>query len=198
MNYQEREEVAGMSGLTYLRMRVYHCHRDGESGYDWRNSIGGFTVIELLIVVVILAIAALTAIPMMSSASSMQIRSATNLMMADLEYAKSMAITRGLNYSVVFDVDADSYQIEDQDDNVIAHPVKKGFDYIVSFPNDSRLNRVDITNVNFNGSPSVESVEFDCLGSPVGITGEGTVTFQAGDMTATITVEPVTGYISSQ
>jgi len=104
-----------MSGFTYLRMGLYHCRRDDDSGSDGRRSVRGFTVIELLIVVVILAIAALTAIPMMSSASSMQIRSATNLIMADLEYAKSMAITRGQNYSVVFDPSADSYQIEEQE-----------------------------------------------------------------------------------
>ncbi|OHB77988.1 MAG: hypothetical protein A2Z25_14100 [Planctomycetes bacterium RBG_16_55_9] len=154
--------------------------------------MGGFTVIELLIVVVILAIAALTAIPMMSSASSMQIRSAANLIMADLEYAKSMAITRGQDYSVVFDPTADSYQIEDQDDNVIPHPVNKGFDYIVSFQNDSRLNRVDVTSVDFGATPRVQ---FDCLGSP---DNGGTISLQAGDTTATITVEPVTGFISSQ
>jgi len=181
-----------MSGLTYLRMGTYHRDRHGGSEYDRRDSMGGFTVIELLIVVVILAIAALTAIPMMSSASSMQIRSAANLIMADLEYAKSMAITRGQNYSIVFDTDTDSYQIEDQDNNVILHPVKKGFNYIMSFPNDSRLNRVNVTNVDFN---TTQRVQFDCLGSP---DNGGTINLQAGDMTATITVEPVTGFISSQ
>ncbi|MFC1633897.1 GspH/FimT family protein [Planctomycetota bacterium] len=181
-----------MSGLTYLRTGQYHCRCEGNAGYGWRSSIGGFTVIELLVVVVILAIAAMTAIPMMSSASSMQIRSAANLIMADLEYAKSMAITRGQNYSVVFDAAADSYQIEDQDNNVISHPVKKGFNYIVSFPNDSRLNRVDVTNVDFNTN---QRVLFDCLGSP---DNGGTVSLQAGNTTATVTVEPVTGFISSQ
>jgi Tfp pilus assembly protein FimT len=143
-------------------------------------------------VVVILSIAALTAVPMMSSASSMQIRSATNLIMADLEYAKSMAITRGQSYSVVFDPGADSYQIEDQNNNVISHPVKRGFDYIVRFPSDGRLSRVDVTNVDFN---TTQRVQFDCLGSP---DNGGTVSIQAGNTTATITVEPVTGFISSQ
>jgi len=112
--------------------------------------------------------------------------------MADLEYAKSMAITRGQYYFVRFDPAADSYQIEDQDNNVISHPVKKGFDYVVSFPNDSRLNRVDVTSVDFNTTPLVR---FNSLGSPE---YGGTVSLQAGNTTATITVEPVTGYISSQ
>ena len=193
MIYQDRERrFAGMSGFTYLRMGLYHRDHKGGSEHDWRGSLGGFTVVELLIVVVILAIAALTAIPMMSSASSMQIRSAVNLIMADLEYAKSMAITRGQNYFVVFDASTDSYQIEDQNNNVILHPVKKGFNYVMSFPNDSRLNRVNVTSVDFN---STQRVQFDCLGSP---DNGGTVSLQAGNTTATITVEPVTGFISSQ
>jgi hypothetical protein len=143
-------------------------------------------------VVVILSIVALTAVPMMSSAASIQIRSAANMMAADLEYARSMAISRGQNYSVEFDKNTDRYWIEDQAGNVIPHPVKKGFDYAMDFRNDSRLKRVDITNAAFGGVPRVE---FDCLGSPV---NGGVVNLQAGAITATIAVEPVTGFISVQ
>ena len=181
-----------MSDATYLQMGLYQQDGHGRSKCRRRDSMRGFTVVELLIVVVILSIAALTAIPMMSSASSVQIRSAANLIMADLEYAKSMAITRGQNYSVVFSATTDSYQIEDQSGAVISHPVKKGFNYIMSFPNESRLSRVDVASVNFN---STQRVQFDCLGSP---DNGGTIGLQAGGMTATITVEPVTGFISSQ
>ncbi len=149
----------------------------------------GFTIVEIIIVVVILSIAALTAIPLMSSASSIQIRSAVNLIAADLEYAKSMAISRGQYFYVVFNESTNSYQIEDQNRNVIQHPVKKGFSYIMNFPSDKRLNKVDITNVTF---PS-DTVRFDCLGSP---DNGGTITLNTNGTIATISVEPVTGYIS--
>ncbi len=155
----------------------------------WRKA-SGFTLIEIIIVVVILSIAAMAAIPLMSSASDVQIRSAANLIAADLEYAKSMAISRGQNYSVVFNEGENSYQIEDQSDTVIPHPVKKGFDYAMNFTNDSRLGKVDITNINFGGA---STVEFDCLGSP---DEGGSIILNANGITATITVEPVTGYIS--
>lgn len=157
----------------------------------------GFTIIEILIVVFLIGIAAMMAVPMMSSAGSMQIRSAANMIAADLEYAKSMAISRGQNFSVVFDKSAESYRIEDQDDNVIAHPVKKGFPYAIDFQNDSRLNRVDIVDADFDAT---SEVKFDYLGSPYN--GEntplnsGVITLQAAGITRTITVEPVTGYIS--
>ena len=149
----------------------------------------GFTIIEILIVVVILAIAALTAIPMMSSAGSVQIRSVANMIAADLEYAKSLAITKGQNYWVVFDTGSESYHIEDQSGFTIAHPVKKGFDYVIDLQAEG-LDRVDITDADFSGAVQVE---FDYLGSP---DSGGTVTIQGGKATATISVEPVTGFIT--
>ena len=161
----------------------------GPGGHTLPGFRGGFTLIEIIIVVVILAIAAMTAIPLISSGGSVQIRAAANMITADLEYARSMSISRGQNYSVVFDKNTESYRIEDQNDNMIPHPVKKGFYYIMNFQNDSRLSKVDITAVSFTNS----KVQFDCLGSP---DNGGTINLNANGPAATITVEPVTGFIS--
>jgi prepilin-type N-terminal cleavage/methylation domain-containing protein len=185
-----KRRLIEMPGLIYPRRGLCHSFVAEETASDLPGPERGFTMIEILIVMVIIAIVSLTAVPMMSSASSIQIRSASSMIAADLEYAKSMAISRGQSYSVVFDQNAESYRIDDQDGNVIQHPVKKGFDYIVDFGSDSRLNRIDMTGASFNGSPSVE---FDSMGSP---DSGGTVSLQAGDTTVTITVEPITGYIS--
>ena len=158
----------------------------------------GFTLIEVLIVVVIIAIAAMTVVPMVSSAASVQIRSAANMIAADLEYAKSMAISRGQRFSVVFDKDTESYSIRNQAGAIIAHPVKKGFNYVIDFRNDSRLNKVDIANVDFDAT---SEIKFDYLGSPYNGNdnplNSGVINLQAGGATATITVEPVTGFILS-
>jgi prepilin-type N-terminal cleavage/methylation domain-containing protein len=183
-----------MPDLTYNRARS-DCPRLKRDAGRGSGAAGGFTMVEIVIVIVVIGIAALLAIPMMSSAASLQIRSAANMVAADLEYAKSMAISRGQNYSVTFDTSADSYTIVGPDGNPIEHPVKKGFDYVVSFQNESRLNQVHISNVNFNGT---QTVTFDCLGSPVNLTVEGTVSLQADGITKTVTVEPVTGFISIQ
>jgi prepilin-type N-terminal cleavage/methylation domain-containing protein len=172
-----------MQDLACLTMRF----RDRDKLQNVRT---GFTIIEIMIVIVILSIAALAAIPLMSSAASVQIRSAANLIAADLEYAKSMSISRGQYYYVVFNESTDSYRIEDQSGTIIDHPVKKGFSYIESFPDESRLSKVDITNVTFTS----DQVGFDCLGSPTD--NGGSITISADEITATITVEPVTGYIS--
>lgn len=159
----------------------------------------GFTLAEMILVVVILSIAALMALPFAVSGSSMQLRSAANVIAADLEYAKSMAISRGQNYWVVFDTANESYQIEDED-GLVKHPIKKGFDYIVNFAADSRLNRVDISSVNFDSSGS-SKVGLNYLGSPLKaednyLNDTGEIVLSAGGSTMVVNVEPVTGYIT--
>ena len=149
----------------------------------------GFTLIEIVLVVVIMAIVAGLAIPMMTSATSSQISSAANIIAADLEYAKSMAIGRQKVYYVVFDESSESYHLEDTN-GTIDHPVKKGFKYIMDFSSDSRVGEVEIASADFGGS---NTVAFDYLGSP---DNGGTIVLQAGDRSMTITVAPVTGYIT--
>jgi hypothetical protein len=119
---------------------------------------------------------------------------------ADLEYAKSMAIARAQDYSVVFDRSNESYhiQIENLDGTVtvIPHPVKKGFNYVVDL-RAVGLDKVDIVNADFD---SAGTVKFDYLGNPHnsggGSLSRGVITLRAGGATITVTVEPVTGFVS--
>jgi prepilin-type N-terminal cleavage/methylation domain-containing protein len=173
------------------------CCCNGKGRDHLKAASGGFTLIEIVIVVVIVAIAAMMAIPIMTSGASFQIRSAANIIAADLEYAKTIAISKGQNFSVVFDKTTESYWIEDQGGAVIAHPVKKGFNYVVDFKSDGRLNKVDIEDVNFD---TTSEIKFDYLGSPYNAAdnplNSGVISLKAGQMTATINIEPVTGFIS--
>ncbi len=183
------------------RLRRFSCCWSQEYRYDLRSGSSGFTFAEILLVVVIIAIAAMIALPMMGSAGSIQIRSAANIIAADLEYAKSMAIGRQKNYSVVFNPANDYYEVHDSNGIIIKHPVKKGFDYKVDFSSDSRLNKVVIDDADFDPSSS-NTITFDYLGSPYSGSGtsnplnSGTISIRTGDFTMTVSVEPVTGFIS--
>jgi len=158
----------------------------------------GFTLVEILIVAVLIGIAALVVVPLAGSAAGVQIRSAANMIASDLEYAKSMAISRGQTFSVVFDKNTETYRIEDQTGNVVQHPIRKGFYYVVNLQAVG-LDKVDIFDADFD---STGEVRFDYLGSPYNGSNNplnsGVVTLQAGSTAATINVEPVTGFISTQ
>jgi type II secretion system protein H len=161
----------------------------------------GFTMIELMVVLAIIAIAAAIVVPIASSAGTMQLRAAVTMVAADLEYAKSMSISRGQTYRVSFDGTNEQYRIMDPNGTTIKHPVKgPAFDYAVDFRTDRRLNGVDIVSVTFDGA---STVGFDYLGipysvgaSPGPLQNTGVITLQAGGLTRTVSVEPVTGYIS--
>jgi len=160
-----------------------------------------FTLVEMIIVLVILAIVAAIAMPLYTSAASTQVRTAANMVASDLEYAKSMAMSTGMNYSVVFDDSNESYRIRDANGDV-NHPVHIGAKYVVNFAEDSRLSKVDIVSAKFDPG-SKNGVRFDYLGAPYAWDGSsanslnnGSVLLRAEGDTLTVRVEPVTGYIS--
>ena len=197
--FQQEERIMMITSFAQRRQSCY-CFSKMRSCH-LRASAYAFTVIEIMIVVVIIAITAMVAIPMMTSAVGMQVRSAAGVIAADLEYAKSMAITRAQYFSVVFDKTTERYQIQDHNGVTIAHPVKKGFNYEVDFTTHATLNKVEIDDVDFDpGSASV--ITFDYLGSPYSGSGtsnplnNGVISIRAGNMTSTISIEPVTGFVT--
>ncbi|MBN1126217.1 MAG: prepilin-type N-terminal cleavage/methylation domain-containing protein [Sedimentisphaerales bacterium] len=172
-----------------------------------RSRDNGFTFIEIIVVMVILGIAALMAVPMFSSAADIQVRTAANMIAADLEYAKSMAITFQQNYSLVFVPGSEQYQVQDQTGAVITHPTNPGVTFLIDFTADNRTGQVDIVSANFSGaSGTVQAVTFDYLGTPYAGTpatglemlNGGIVALSADTFNLTVTVEPVTGYVTIQ
>lgn len=160
-----------------------------------------FTLIEIMVVVAIIAIAAFLAVPMFSSAADVQLRSAANMIAADIEYAKSLAITRQRLHSVVFNTVNHSYYVCVTGETVpVPHPLNSGGTLEVAFPNDSRLKKVTISATALTDN----TVTFDYLGSPFDgsgttsplVSGVDVITLAAEGMTMTITIEPVTGYVT--
>jgi len=173
------------------------CSRKGRGGF--LAIVGGTTLIEIVIVLVILSIAAMLAIPMISSAEGVQVRSAANLLASDLEYTKNMSISSGQNYSLVF-IDGQSYKVCDQAGSTVSHPVS-GKSYVVDYSADGRLEKVSISSVDIQPNSS-QQVTFDYLGSPYSGSGtsnplnSGQITLSAGETSITVFVEAVTGFIS--
>jgi prepilin-type N-terminal cleavage/methylation domain-containing protein len=158
----------------------------------------GFTLVELILVVFILAIAALVAVPMFSSAADIQVRAAANRIAADLDYARGLAITRQKQYSVVFDCANEIYEIRDTAaDTVITNPLDNR-PFTVDLKTDSRVGGVKIDSTNF----TTNNVAFDYLGTPLEDTAQldepGIITLESrdGSFSLTVRVEPMTGYVT--
>jgi type II secretion system protein H len=164
----------------------------------------GFTMIEILIVVVILAVAAMIVVPALSSAADMQVRSAANTIAADLDYARGLAITRQKNYTVVFDPASESYAIQEYDgaaNPLIKNPLTNQ-DFTMDIDADSRLSQVDIDSADFDGDAD-DAVTFNYLGAPCAGIGavtplnSGIITIQDknGAFKLYVKVEAATGYV---
>lgn len=166
-----------------------------------------FTLLEILIVVVILSIAALVAVPMMSSAADVQVRSAAQRLAADLEYAKSLAVTHQRPYSVVFWPEQEKYEVRRYDGTAASNPLEPGRTLTVEFPKTHGLQRVVIDQVAFTSASGTQTaITFDYLGTPYSGTGvlpgneinSGQIVLKdtANQFALTISVEPMTGYVS--
>lgn len=168
----------------------------------------GFTLIEIIIVVVIIGIAALIAVPMFSGAADMQVRAAANRIAADLDYAKGLAVTYQKAYCVQFNISGESYSLQEYnsgtgDFETIDDPLNSNSQYTVNLASNKNFNRVDIYNADFD-SDATNAVTFDYLGSPyhgkstdsANALNSGRITLKAENFSVTVDVEPVTGYVT--
>ena len=100
-------------------------------------------------------------------------------------------------------IENDFYEVRDAGGSVIDHPVKPGSPLSISFANDNRLSRVDITGADFDSDPG-NTVTFDYMGSPYsGATttnalNTGEISLEADSFSLTVNIEPVTGYVTIQ
>jgi prepilin-type N-terminal cleavage/methylation domain-containing protein len=76
-----------------------------------RRSRAGFTLIEVLLTIAILAILAAAIIPQLSSDLPDRLDAAAQVVAADLELARSLAVANNSTYRVTFDCDQDLYYL---------------------------------------------------------------------------------------
>ncbi|MDH7600369.1 MAG: GspH/FimT family pseudopilin [Sedimentisphaerales bacterium] len=160
-----------------------------------KRPVPGLTLVELMMVIVLLAIAAMLAVPMLGSSAVSKVQAAAQALTSDLEYARNLAMTHGRIYAVCFDLnEPHSYKIQDPAGQVIEHPVNKG-PYLVRFAGP--LDGVRFAQVNIAGTCQVR---FDHTGRPYdgsgqGLEASGLITLQIGRFSETVEIEPETGFI---
>ena len=152
------------------------------------DTLGGFTIVELLVVMLILAIVAAIVVPSVGNTSDMRATAATRLIAADLQYAQNMAVTHQEPVGVEFFPDGEYYQLSNTSGPLI-HPMTKTA-YTVNFASQDEFGKLDIVSADFDGG---SKVTFDELGAP---DNSGSVTVKSGVSTYRIDVAAATGKVT--
>jgi prepilin-type N-terminal cleavage/methylation domain-containing protein len=149
----------------------------------------GFTLVEVIVVVLILAIAGAVVIPMVGDTEKFQSLAAARMVVSDLQYARDTAITTQQDVTVAFDPDTESYTVSNASGPLI-HPMTKEA-YTVDFRSSDGFGSLNVIAASFNGS---ESVTFDVTGAA---SSDGTVEIMAGRHTYHVKVYRSTGRVKA-
>ncbi len=174
-----------------------------------RHVRSAFTLIEILVCIVILGIAATLIIPQMSNASDLQAAAAARVLIADLTYAQNAAITSQKTHYVKFTKgsDTDTYSVIDAvspAENIVRHPVSQmTFTQKFGVGGVSALSGARIGDIEL-GTAGATTIAFDSLGSPssytsgapVPLADPGTIDVTCNGFALRIAIEPYTGELS--
>lgn len=167
-----------------------------------RSQHHGFTLVELLIVIVLIAILASVSLISTDSSNSMSLDAAARMLSADLRLARNHAIKFNTKYKVVFDLDAQTYEIQHSGSGSL--PVPKNNLASSAEDSDKYIKRMGNSSLNLPGEVFIRQIKLDTSQSnvtelefgPMGGTGparnEDTIIILAARRNNTTFLMPVT------
>ena len=153
----------------------------------------GFTLMEVMVVVLILAIAGALAVPLLGQTGGTQLRSAARLLAADVGYAKNESITHAdAPRVIVFDKAKDRYHLAKaaSPQTPLTNPATDR-DYVTDFGTGRARSLEDVAIKGYSVGGD-DQLEFGIYGE-LDQNSPATVTLTSGHEQITVTIDHVNG-----
>jgi prepilin-type N-terminal cleavage/methylation domain-containing protein len=174
-----------------------------------RHAHKGFTLIEILTVVVVIGIAAALVVPHLGTSNDQSVAAAARIVMADLIYAQNQAITTQQTIYVQFNTATGTYALMSGPPvspiPYLTNPITTS-NYIETFGSggSNGLSNSTLTSASFD---SYTVLAFDELGTPMEYSASlnggvpvamttGSIVLTSGTFSLTISIEAYTGALS--
>jgi len=174
-----------------------------------------YTLIELIMVMAVLALAAAMLVPQLVGRDSLTVQAAIRMLIADLSFAQTDALANQEFRRVVFYDDGAGYcilrvptagwvtpaDLSDPSVDYVYDPLGHQGQYIVNFFEDDRFEGVEITDADIDGTTLADQPEitYDQLGGTVKGAAPGTggyVEMSFGDQSYRIDITAFTGKLT--
>ncbi len=155
----------------------------------------GFTVIELIMVILVISILAVVLIPKIGGIHSFKLDGAGRKLVSDMKYAQKLAMSRHQTHGILFEPAQERYTVyRDGADTPVENPHRPGASLIVDY-DDEHFKGVDLYSANFTGG---NEVRFDCFGTPsdasdTPLVATGEVVLKCSGKQISIRITPNTG-----
>jgi len=160
----------------------------------------GFTLLELIILIVILGFAVLIAVPNIDSYLDARIYSCAQKISSDIRYTQYLSIAEHKSYGVVFNASNNYYQVyEVATGNLAIDPYSRA-GMGLNLDATEEYKGVSISSVNIDSS---NVIRFSSLGEPLNSSGNvlaslGTIILNYSGKSKMVTMYPVTGWVEVQ
>ncbi len=171
----------------------------------------GFTIIEIIMVIVILSILAVVIVTRSGSYYPAKLNGAGEKLLSDIRYAKRLAMTNHRIYGILFDVPGNSYTVYDYGDPPpapaeepfplpVEDPYRPGNPLTVDYDEDRYYNGIGITSAVFGETNELKfnpfGVPYDGDNAELAANGSVVINYRGNDFA--ITVIPRTGKVSHE
>lgn len=191
---------------------------ESENGKHLNNLESGFTLIELILIIIIVTILGAVITLNLSGLSDVRVSNAVNKVVGDLRYAQQLSITTQSRYGLTIDSaqqysvhedcgldgicgNADDTALTSGTDTLIKDPTNLGQNFIVNFTTyrQGQLSGVQFSSTTPFCGGAGGTLEFNSIGAPTDTSGNAlncvsTIAF-AGS-TRTITIQKNTGNLT--